>query len=102
MRTWWANWRCPEQRIATVDLDATVIESWKQQAKPTYEGGRGYQPLLALWAEMGVVLAEEFRDSNVPALKDPLRVAQRAFAALPESIQQRYFGGTRPATRRRC
>jgi hypothetical protein len=30
--------RCPDQKIATVDVDATVIESSKRQAKPTYEG----------------------------------------------------------------
>jgi len=30
--------RCPDQRIATVDQDATIIESHKQQALPTYEG----------------------------------------------------------------
>ena len=33
--------RCPEQRIATVDQDATIIESRKQQALRTYEGERG-------------------------------------------------------------
>ena len=33
--------RCPEQRIATVDQDATIIESHKQQALSTYEGERG-------------------------------------------------------------
>ena len=38
--------RCPDQRIATVDQDATIIESHKQEALPTYEGTRGYQPLL--------------------------------------------------------
>jgi hypothetical protein len=27
--------RCREQRIATIDLDATVIESWKKQAQAT-------------------------------------------------------------------
>jgi hypothetical protein len=85
--------RCASEKIATVDLDATIIESWKQQAKPTYEGVTGYQPVLALWAEMNVVVAEEFRDGNVPALKDPLRVAQRGFAALPGTIQERYFRG---------
>jgi hypothetical protein len=59
--------RCPEQRIATVDQDATIIESKKQEALRTYEGERGYQPMLAVWAEMNVVLADEFRDGNVPA-----------------------------------
>jgi hypothetical protein len=74
-------------------MDATVIESWKREAKPTYEGGSGYQPMVALWAEMNVVVAEEFRDGNVPVLKDPKRVAQRAFATLPETIRERYFRG---------
>jgi len=85
--------RCPDQKIATVDLDATVIESWKREAKPTYEGNRGYQPLLALWAEMDLALADEFRDGNVPAQQEPLRVAQRAFQALPETVKEYYFRG---------
>jgi hypothetical protein len=85
--------RCAGERIATIDMDATVIESWKREAKATYEGGSGYQPMVALWAELNVVVAEEFRDGNVPALKDPLRVAQRGFAALPETIKERYFRG---------
>jgi hypothetical protein len=85
--------RCAGERIATIDMDATVIESWKREAKPTCEGGSGYQPMVALWAEMNVVVAEEFRDGNVPVLKDPKRVAQRAFATLPETIRERYFRG---------
>ena len=63
--------RCPDQRIATVDQDATIIESHKQQALPTYEGVRGYQPMLAVWAETGLVLADQFRDGNVPAQMEP-------------------------------
>ncbi|CAN5222769.1 hypothetical protein BH24GEM2_BH24GEM2_16720 [soil metagenome] len=85
--------RCPDQKIATVDLDATIIESWKKEAKRTYEGTSGYQPLLALWAEMNLILADEFRDGNVPALQQPLPVVKRAFAALPETISERYFRG---------
>jgi hypothetical protein len=42
---------------------------------------------------MNVVLADEFRDGNVPAQQQPLRVAQRAFAALPETVSERYFRG---------
>ena len=33
--------RCADQRIATIDLDGTVIESWKGEAKFTYEGCAG-------------------------------------------------------------
>ncbi len=85
--------RCANQKIATVDLDATVIDSCKREAKPTYEGGRGYQPLLALWAEMDLALADEFRDGNVPAHVEPLPTVQRAFAALPGGVREFYFRG---------
>src|SRR6266568_68355 len=85
--------RCAEQKIATLDLDATIIESWKREAKFTYEGSTGYQPVLALWAEMNVVVADEFRDGNVPAHQQLLPVAKRAFQALPETVKERYFRG---------
>ena len=80
-------------RIATVDQDATIIESHKENALAHYEGGRGYQPMVAVWAEADLVLADEFRDGNVPALQEPLTCAQLAFAALPDKIEQRYFRG---------
>ena len=85
--------RGERQKIATIDLDATIIESWKKEALPTYQGGRGYQPMLALWAEMNVIVADQFRDGNVPALQEPLEVARRAFRALPESVNEYYFRG---------
>src|ERR1039458_5651103 len=81
------------QRIATVDQDATIIESHKQAAYSHYEEGRGYQPMVAVWAEADLVLADEFRDGNVPARQEPLTCAKLAFAALPETIIQRYFRG---------
>ena len=85
--------RCAGQKIATVDLDATIIESWKREAKPTYEGTAGYPPVLALWAEMNVALADEFRDGNVPAHQQLLPITQRAFQALPETVAEFYFRG---------
>jgi hypothetical protein len=85
--------RCADQKIATIDIDATVIESWKKQAQPTYQGGRGYQPVLGLWAEMDLVVADEFRDGNVPAHYELLPVTQRAFAALPATVREYYFRG---------
>ena len=85
--------RCADQKIATVDLDATVIESWKREAQPTYQGGTGYQPVLALWAELDLALADEFRDGHVGAHVELLGVTRRALAALPETVQERYFRG---------
>ena len=85
--------RCADQKIATVDQDATIIESHKREARVTYEGERGYQPMLAVWAETDLLLADQFRDGNVPAMQEPLRVAQAAFAALPETVTERYYRG---------
>jgi hypothetical protein len=85
--------RCAQQHIATVDQDATIIESRKQEALRSYEGERGYQPMLAVWAEMNVVLADEFRDGNVPAMMEPLTVAKKAFVALPETVTTYYYRG---------
>jgi len=81
------------QRMATVDQDATIIESHKAAAYSHYEDGRGYQPMVAVWAEADLVLADEFRDGNVPARQAPLTCAQLAFGALPETVTQRYFRG---------
>ena len=80
-------------RIATVDQDATIIESHKAAAQAHDEGGRGSQPMVAVWAEADLVLADEFRDGNVPAQQEPLTCAQMAFAALPDNIKERYFRG---------
>src|SRR5882724_11403231 len=85
--------RCADQRIATIDQDATIIGSRKQEAMRAYEGERGYQPMLAVWAEMNVVLADEFRDGNVPAMMAPLTVAKQAYAALPETVTEYYYRG---------
>ena len=49
--------------------------------------------MLAVWAEMDVVLADEFRDGNVPAQMAPLTVAQAAFAAVPKTVTSYYYRG---------
>jgi len=85
--------RCPDQRIATIDQDATIHESHKREALAHYEGGRGYQPMTAVWAELNLVVADQFRDGNVPASFAPLPVAQAAFAALPPTVQEYYYRG---------
>jgi hypothetical protein len=86
------RWATPIRR-ATVDQDATIIESHKRQAQRTYEGTRGYQPMVAMWAETGLILADEFRDGNVPAQSAPLTCAQAAFAALPDTVTEYAFRG---------
>jgi hypothetical protein len=79
--------------VATVDLDATVVESAKRSAFWAYTGVKGYQPEVAVWAEANAVLATEFRDGNVPADMDPLNCARAAFAQLPASVSHYAFRG---------
>lgn len=74
---------------ATIDLDATIIESEKREAATTYTGESGYQPALALWAEQEMILADEFRDGNVPA-GGLLGLLQKAVSALPQGIERIY------------
>ena len=49
--------------------------------------------MLVLWAEQDVIVADEFRDGNVPADSEPLRSVQRAFRALPEDVEEIYYRG---------
>jgi hypothetical protein len=76
------------QRVATIDIDATILESDKRAARVTYDGRTGYQPVIALWAEQDVILADEFRDGNIPAYSGNLRLIKRAIAALPPGIER--------------
>lgn len=78
---------------ATLDLDATTIVSHKRDALPLYTGGRGYQPTAVCWAEQDLVVADQYRDGNVPAGMDPLAVARQAVTALPPTVTTRAFRG---------
>ncbi|MEM4721220.1 MAG: IS1380 family transposase [Candidatus Methanomethylicaceae archaeon] len=73
--------------MATIDLDAVIVESQKQEAYFTYLGEKGYQPATAYWVEQDLIVADEFRDGNVPARMDLLRVAQEALSALPPTVR---------------
>ena len=82
----WLQERRP-QTTATIDVDATILESQKRSALAAYDGRTGYQPVVALWAEQDVVLADEFRDGNVPAGTGNRRVIEQALAALPAAVE---------------
>ncbi|MEK7744698.1 MAG: transposase, partial [Elusimicrobiota bacterium] len=73
---------------ATMDTDATVMETHKASALFSYKGFKAYQPLNVWWAEQGLVLHTEFRDGNVPAGFEILRVVQEALALLPEGVKK--------------
>lgn len=76
---------------ATLDHDATIQESHKREAQWHYKGGRGYQPAAIYWSELDLVIADEYRDGNVPAGMSNLPLIQRGFTALPSTVTQRFF-----------
>ena len=81
----------PATTEATIDHDGTIVESHKREAKVAYEGTRGYQPLVAIWAEEQLIVADEFRDGNVAGGEDPLSSVKRSFASLPSTVTTRRF-----------
>lgn len=73
---------------ATLDMDATLVETHKRQALHSYKGFKAYQPLNCWWAEQQVMLYSEFRDGNVPAGHEQLRVLKDSLAHLPSSVSK--------------
>ena len=73
---------------ATLDMDATLIETHKRDALFCYKKFRAYQPLNCWWAEQGAMLYSEFRDGNVPAGHEQLRVMQDCLRHLPSSVKK--------------
>ena len=71
---------------ATLDMDATLIETHKRDALPCYKGFKAYQPLNCWWAEQETMLYSEFRDGNVPAGHEQLRVLRDSLRHLPASV----------------
>jgi len=72
---------------ATLDMDATLVETEKKDALFSYKGYKAYQPLNTYWAEQGLILHTEFRDGNVPAGHEQLRVFIKALSLLPDGVK---------------
>jgi hypothetical protein len=76
------------QQTATLDMDATLVETAKSESLYCYKGFKSYQPLNTWWAEQEMVLHTEFRDGNVPAGYQQLRVFKDALEHLPAGVQE--------------
>ncbi len=72
---------------ATLDMDATIIETSKANALYCYKGHKAYQPLNTWWAEQEIMLHTEFRDGNVPPGFQQLRVFKNALSCLPDGVK---------------
>jgi len=72
----------------TFDIDAQLVETSKANARYCYEGHKAFQPIEVTWAETGLVVADEFRDGNVPASKGTKRLVDEAYEMLPQGPWQ--------------
>ena len=73
---------------ATLDMDATLIETHKLQANYCYKKYKAYQPLTAYWHEADLVVHSEFRDGNVNAGYEQLRVLKESLEHLPSGVSK--------------
>lgn len=80
--------RQSREEVATLDMDATLVETQKEEAFYSYKGYKSYQPLNVWWAEQQGVLHTEFRDGNVPAGYQNLRVLKEALGYLPAGVKK--------------
>lgn len=74
--------------IATLDMDATLTETFKKNALYSFKAEQAYHPLNTYWYERGVMLYSEFRDGNVTAGHEQLRVLKEALSYLPSGIKK--------------
>lgn len=75
----------------TLDVDATVIEAEKAEARWTYKKEKGYQPLLGFLYELGLGLADEFRDGNIPAGASAVEFLRRCQEEMPKGKRIAYY-----------
>jgi hypothetical protein len=73
---------------ATLDQDATLSATHKKTAYYCYEKYKAYQPFNTYWSEQGLLLHSEFRDGNVFAGFEQLRVLQESLAQLPKGVNK--------------
>lgn len=80
--------RVQPSSVATLDMDATLVETGKKDALFCYEGYKAYQPLQVFWAEKELLVHTEFREGNVPANYGLLQVFKEAMNSLPEGVRK--------------
>lgn len=68
----------------TLDADATLIEGEKRDAQWSYQGVRGYMPMLGFLFETPVCLVDEFREGNVSPGAGQMAFYRASKARLPE------------------
>jgi len=74
--------------VATLDQDATLSATAKRNSLYCYKKFKAYQPFNTYWAEQKMLVHSEFRDGNVNAGLDQLRLLKESTKILPMSIKK--------------
>jgi hypothetical protein len=75
----------------TLDADAMQIEAEKQEAHRTYQGVKGYMPMLGFLFETPICLQEEFREGNVSPGSDQVDFYRRCQARMPSGKRIAFY-----------
>jgi hypothetical protein len=67
----------------TLDVDVQLTETTKEGARYCYGGYKAFGSAKVSWAETMLILADEFRQGNVPPSKDIARLIDEAYEMLP-------------------
>jgi hypothetical protein len=78
----------PGQTV-TLDIDSTLIESGKKEAKPTYKDFNGYNPVVAWLAEPGVFLGGVFRYGNASPQSHLVSLLRYCHRRVPANVKLR-------------
>lgn len=82
--------RHAHQTQATLDCDASLFVSRSRTAQMSYKGERGWMPMLAFWAELDLVVHDDFRQGAVSPHSDALNFLMDTVEQLPEKVTQVY------------
>lgn len=72
----------------TLWSDPTLIEAEKREAKMSYQGVKGYRPILTAFKELPVIAYHKFRDGN--AMGGAVEAIEAAYKVLPEGTKIRH------------
>ncbi|MCG2702884.1 MAG: IS1380 family transposase [Candidatus Omnitrophica bacterium] len=72
----------------TIDVDASAIESFKQESQLTYLGYTGYSPLFAFVDELKLSLCGVFRPGNASPAANALSFTRLLLKSLPHNVEK--------------
>ena len=74
-----------QRKGITLDIDATEVIANKADAQWTYKKNKGYMPMVGHVAEVGLIVAADFRPGNASPARENLEFIQQCQQSLPDA-----------------